>query len=370
MHFAFVLYRYFPHGGLQKDFLRTLHEVLSRGHKVTAYFALQEAELAENTLFRIVRVPVTGCSNHAKMRSFGKAVQRLIKEENFDKVLMFNRLPGGDLYFAADDCLASAYRKKYPAWLLKILPRYRTFLDLEKSVFDNKVSTHILALTDKQIAAYRECYQTSPERFLLMPAGIDENCRRPENYAEIRRNIRLQYNIAEDKIVLIQIAAQFAVKGVDRSIAALASLPGELREKCVLLVAGGGEINKYKEIAIKCNVGDQVIFTGAVSYIDELLTAADLMIHPARKEATGTVIVEALALGVPVIASDICGYAAYCCELDKKLVVPEPFAQTILNETLLAALNDLERLTRLAAGQINNPEFYRRPGAIADILEK
>ena len=106
MHIAFVLYRYFPHGGLQKDFLRTLHEAVGRGHKVTAFFAVQEGDLPENDLFNIVKVPVSGWSNHAKMKSFAVNLKKFIASGGYDKVLMFSRIPGGDFYFAADNCLA------------------------------------------------------------------------------------------------------------------------------------------------------------------------------------------------------------------------------------------------------------------------
>ena len=370
MHFAFVLYRFFPHGGLQKDFLRTCYEALGRGHRVTAVFAEQEADLPEHENLSVVKLPVRGFSNHRKMRSFAGEVQKFIGGNKFDKVLMFNRMPGGDLYFAADDCLAEGYYRKYPAWLLKLLPRYRTFLELEKSVFDNSASTHILALTEKQIAAYCKFYQTLPQRFTLMPPGIDAACRLPEDPGAVRRKIRSMYNIADDAALLIQVAAQFEIKGVDRSIAALASLPESWKNRCVLLIAGGGAIAEYQAVARKYDVEKQVIFCGAVSNIHELLAAADLMIHPARKEATGTVLVEALALGVPAIASGICGYAFYCGKLDEKLVLAEPFSQKELDLTLLYSLDNLEKLTRAAAKNINHPDFYRRTGAMVDLLEK
>ena len=72
LHFAFVLYRYFPHGGLQKDFLRALQEVLSRGHRVTVFLAKQEAPLPDAKNLEVILLPVSGWSNHAKMRSFSK----------------------------------------------------------------------------------------------------------------------------------------------------------------------------------------------------------------------------------------------------------------------------------------------------------
>ena len=94
------------------------------------------------------------------------------------------------------------------------------------------------------------------------------------------------------------------------------------------------------------------------------------MIHPARKEATGTVIVESLAVGVPVIASGACGYADYIGKLSTELVIPEPFEQAKLNSALLYAINTLEEQTQKAMQCTGNKDFYRRAGVMVDLLEQ
>ena len=331
LHFAFVLYRYFPHGGLQKDFLRTMQEVLARGHKVTAFLAKQEAPLPAHDNLSVRLLPVRGCSNHAKMCSFSGQVKDILSKEPFDKSLMFSRLPGGDFYFAADNCLATDWVKLHHPLILKLLPRYRAFLALEKAVFEPDSKTQILALTPQQKADYQTSYQTQDERFTILPAGIDPACRRPDDVPTVRQAIRYTYGIPQDATLLIQVAAQFGVKGVDRSILALAE---QKNTALYLLVAGGGEIEKYKTFAEKHGVTDRVIFAGACSNIPGLIAASDLMIHPARKEATGTVIVESLAVGVPVISSATCGYAHYSAEIAPELVTPEPFEQNALNHDI------------------------------------
>ena len=367
LHFAFVLYRYFPHGGLQKDFLRTLQEVLARGHKVTAFLARQEAPLPDAENLNVCVLPVSGLSNHAKMRSFSEKVLQKIAGNKFDKTLMFSRLPGGDLYFAADNCLAADWSKQHSPLTLKLLPRYRTFLALEQAVFEPGSKTHIMALVRQQKQDYQKFYHTQNERFTILPAGIDPACRRPEDVPAVRQAVREKFHIPQDALLLIQVAAQFGVKGVDRSIEALAA---QARKDLFLLVAGGGEIEKYKTVAEKHGVADRVIFAGASSDIPHLIAAADLMIHPARKEATGTVIVESLAVGVPVIASATCGYAHYAAAIDPVLVTPEPFEQKDLNTSLAYALDNLPDLTAQVLRPGRDLDFYRRAAVIADLLEK
>ena len=151
---------------------------------------------------------------------------------------------------------------------------------------------------------------------------------------------------------------------------ALAALPEILRKNTFLLVAGGGDIEQYMLIAGRAGVADKVVFAGASSEIPALISASDLMIHPARKEATGTVIVESLAIGVPVIASAACGYADFTGNIDDKLVTPEPFCQENLNRALVYALENLKllKIKTLAIAE-NDPDFYRRSDVILNLLE-
>ena len=58
-------------------------------------------------------------------------------------------------------------------------------------------------------------------------------------------------------------------------------------------------------------MSDRVTLLGVQEDIPAIVAASDFMLHPARLENTGTVLLEALANGLPVIASAACGYAKY-----------------------------------------------------------
>jgi hypothetical protein len=77
-------------------------------------------------------------------------------------------------------------------------------------------------------------------------------------------------------------------------------------------------------------LGDNVQFLKGRSDIPRFLLGADLLIHPAYNENTGTVLLEALVAGLPVLVS-VCGYAHYIAEADSGLVLDEPFEQEQLN---------------------------------------
>ena len=64
MQLAFILYKYFPFGGLQRDFLRIALECQQRGHAIRVYTPIWEGEVPAG--FEVVVVPVKALFNHKR----------------------------------------------------------------------------------------------------------------------------------------------------------------------------------------------------------------------------------------------------------------------------------------------------------------
>ena len=115
---------------------------------------------------------------------------------------------------------------------------------------------------------------------------------------------------------------------------------------------------------------DRVYLPGARDDVPDLLLAAVLMLHPARNEATGTVLIEALAAGLPVLCSGNCGFADYVWE-SGGMVLHNPFSQRAFSRTLLRAFatpEKLEDMRQNAIGYGLQADFYRRADVAADII--
>ncbi|MBM4393839.1 MAG: glycosyltransferase, partial [Deltaproteobacteria bacterium] len=85
-------------------------------------------------------------------------------------------------------------------------------------------------------------------------------------------------------------------KGFRHAIAAMHELDGEL------WIAGAGPLRAELE-ALAAPLGGRVRFLGAVDDLEPLLATADVFVHPSVEEAAGSVIIEAMAAGVPVVAT-------------------------------------------------------------------
>jgi len=68
------------------------------------------------------------------------------------------------------------------------------------------------------------------------------------------------------------------------------------------------------------------------------MLAADAMIHPAYSETAGMVLVEALTAGLPVLTTDVCGYAFHIANAGAGIVLSSPYDQSACNRALLEML--------------------------------
>ena len=365
MNFAFALFRYFPFGGLQRDMLRMAECAVRRGHSVTIFTTEWNSEPpADGISVRLL--PVTAWSNHGRARQFEAAF--LKRADGFDARFVFNRMAGGDFYFAADNCLAVEIPRKHSALMMKLNPRYRVFLRQERSVFDPAAHTKIFYITPRQKNDYLVIYHTLEDRFIFLPPGMYEKCRRPADAEAIRERKRAELGLNKDQLMLILVGSSFRGKGGDRAIEALASLPENLRKRCCLYLVGSISGNEAPQVAKRLGVSSQVILPGGRRDVPEQLLAADLMIHPARNEATGTVLIEGIAAGLPVLCSEECGFSNFVREASG-LVVPKDAPQSVLNAMLADALQRLPELAERTRRYAETADFYRRADVAVDALE-
>jgi len=373
MKLAFTLFRYFPFGGLQLDFARFLREGIRRGHSITVLYDCWEGDLIPGAEYRELKC--RALTNWGRALDFEKKAGAELARGKFDRIIGFNRMAGLDFYYAADNCFAELSEEKHP-FAARILPRYRVFRRMERSVFGAGGKTVILYLTEGQKAVFRQIYGTEEGRFRYLPPGVAEKFRLYEkNESEsVRRRIHTEFQMPDEALLLVQICSAYRTKGVDRVLQALAGLSAEWRNphRLQYLVAGSEDPGEYRKLADRLGVGGQVIFAGPRADVPDLLNAADLMVHPARNEATGTVLAEAAVCGLPVICSGACGYAPLVREAGG-VVLPEPFTGSALRDALELSLglpNALCGLRRAAVQYAGKTDFHHRTECFWKFIEE
>lgn len=363
---AFCLFKYFPFGGLQRDFIRVARTVASRGHQVRVYAQSWEGECPSE--FELILLPVKSRTNHGRNAEYYAQVQAHLKKHPVSRVVGFNKMPGLDVYYAADVCYAEKVAQG-KGFFYRLTSRYKHFAAFERATFEKGAKTQLLMLTDRQIADFQKHYHTESERFHILPPGIYPDRKYDQQIPDSRRIYREKNAIAQDAFFILQVGSDFSRKGVDRTIDAVAALPVEQRAKAVLLVVGQDKPGRFAAQAAKRGIGAQVHFFKGRNDVAELMAAADVLMHPAYQEAAGIVLLEALTAGLPVITTAVCGYAPHITRSGGGIVVPEPFNQQTLNAALASCTpSRLTEWATLARSYADHEDLYSLPEKAADII--
>lgn len=339
MKLAFVLFHYFPYGGLERDMLAIASACAARGHQVVIYTREWVGQHPAN--IEVKELAVKGFTNHGRAMNFIKAWQQAVRKAPVDQVIGFNKMPGLDIYFAADVCFAQkAFEER--GWLYRQTSRCRKFLQLEEAVFGTDSKTRIMLIASTQISSFKRYYQTPDDRLYLLPPGIRRDRVMPEHYWEVRKTLRSQYDLHEDTFLLLMVGSDFQRKGVALAIKALAGLPEDLRRRTRLWVAGQGNPQKYNKLAEALGVNEKIAMLGARDDVPQLMWAADMFLHPAYSEAAGAVLLEAVVAGLPVVATDVCGYADFIRQMNMGRVMSLVDVETRL-ASVVGELSCIER---------------------------
>jgi glycosyltransferase involved in cell wall biosynthesis len=124
--------------------------------------------------------------------------------------------------------------------------------------------------------------------------------------AQRRQLARIQFGLDENQEVLVTIGRQDYQKGQRYLLEAMAMLVST-RPRLVLLMAGrSGDVSEDLErLRDRLGLKEQVRFLGHREDVPEILAAADLFVFPSFYEGLPGAVLEAMALGLPIVASDI-----------------------------------------------------------------
>ena len=111
----------------------------------------------------------------------------------------------------------------------------------------------------------------------------------------------------------------------------------------LFVVGAGAELAAWRRRAREAGVGDRIRFAGFRTDVPEILAALDALVHPARYEAYGLSVSEALCRGVPAIVSASAGVAEHYPPELGELLVADPADPAELRTKLLGWRRDLER---------------------------
>jgi phosphatidylinositol alpha-mannosyltransferase len=168
----------------------------------------------------------------------------------------------------------------------------------------------------------------------IIPNGIDLEHFSP-NVAPIDR-------FCDGKMNILFVGRLEKRKGLNHLLDAYRQVKGEFPNSRLIIVGPGTRLRKKYEKQVRRGGLDDVVFVGYASY-DELPSyykSADIFCSPATGgESFGIVLLEAMAAGTPIVASDIEGYASVLAHGEEGLLVP-PKDEKGLAQALVSLMAD------------------------------
>jgi glycosyltransferase involved in cell wall biosynthesis len=205
---------------------------------------------------------------------------------------------------------------------------------------------------------------------LELPNGVDTNQFCPDNSAS---TIRDQFHIPADAKLILFVAAldrAHHFKGLGVLLEALHNLPSDVH----LLVVGDGDLRRsYEQQAAALELTDRIVFAGAIQHAatPPFYRAADLTVLPSSPpESFGLVLIESLACGTPVIASNIPGVRTVVDHGQDGLLVPpnDPDALCQAISTILGDTATHQQMARYGRAKVAAHYSWERIGARLDLI--
>lgn len=260
-------------------------------------------------------------------------MKKIFKREKFD--LIQYSTPNASLYASMAGRLAHVPVRLYCQWGMAFVG----FQGLKRKIFQMEekyvchLSTHIEPDSNSNLRFAHEIglYSKSKGSVIWNGSACGVNLTKFDisNKEEYRKDIREQLDIPEDAFVYGFVGRITRDKGVNELLEAYK----KLNDDSYLIMVGRSEVDETinQELYTWASKNEKIKFTGYTTVVEQYLSAMDCYILPSYREGFGMGVVEAEAMGVPVIVTDIPGPIDAMIDNETGIVVQKADVESLYN---------------------------------------
>lgn len=227
--------------------------------------------------------------------------------------------------------------------------RRQRFATVERALLGGPRPPIVLCLSRYIRQIVERHYQLPPDRLPMLFNAVDLDRFTPGG----KSDVRARFGIDSDKIVGLHLANDFERKGLREAIAAMARVHDD---RLVLLVAGRQNPRPYAALAKAVGVKN-IIFAGQAADSVSFHRAADFFVLPTRHDPCSLVVLEALAMGLPVISTRFNGACEIMTDGQHGFVLDDPADLVTIADSMRALLDRQRRAAMSAACLALRPQL-------------
>ncbi len=241
----------------------------------------------------------------------------------------------------------------------------------------------VLATADRIIAATRAeyaqlhwLYAADMDKVDVIPPGVDVNRFSPIDKNDAKRIVGLE---SDHRNILFAGRIE-PLKGIDTLLSAMSLIqehsPEAIENVSVTIIGGDpwsddptDEMTRLQELRQELGVTDVVTFLGAKDQdvLPNYYAAAEMVVMPSHYESFGLVALESMAMGTPVIASEVGGLAFLVKDGENGFLVPSRDPEA-LAERIYTLLMDDDRRHQLGAKALEHAQGYAWPKIVQRMI--
>ncbi|AGG05845.1 MULTISPECIES: glycosyltransferase family 4 protein [Dehalococcoides] len=319
------------YGGIERYVFESARGLAARGNRVVIFdIRLDRADLVSEQTggIEIIRLHclvahrssslwLSNIYSVLNLLGFSLRARRYIKKNSFEVIHIHRTLVGLVLVLVLPSQREKMiYTVHSPVWVMQ-RGSFKDRLSRKLDIFIMK-RVHRVIAQSARIKNILERERAAPGRIRLLPCGVDTSAFNPASRCSF---IRRKYGI-DDRLLVLFVGRIVPYKGVEYLVRAANLVVNKAGfRKCAFLLAGpmaehgldalehAAYPKKVSSLIAEYNLGDFVFLSGSLPQDDlqMVFASADIFVLPSLAESSPAVVLQALASGCAVVASDISG---------------------------------------------------------------
>ncbi len=207
------------------------------------------------------------------------------------------------------------------------------YIDRLSNFFSNKISVNTLSIKKEM----EQVDSANPNKIICIRNGIDLNKFKIDKM--VRSQVRSSLCLTEDQFAWVKVANLSNIKGHEDLIKGFKNIDDKYQSKLFFVGKDRGTLSRLRKLVSSLNLENKIKFLGFQEDIPKILSAMDGFICVSHSEGLSNAILEAMAMKLPIIATNVGGNPEIL-EEQKYGILIEPKSQKDIYNSMTRLMDD------------------------------